>query len=96
MLQLVISFEYFSFIFSGVASFSSFAWPKTTLTLETEHGLTSEFGMGSGGSRALWPAYPIDFEEFKLIKFSLKISLADILESSCLSFFGAMYIFETL
>lgn len=41
---------------SGVASFSGFAWPKTTLMPETERGLTSEFGMGSGGSRALWPA----------------------------------------
>ena len=40
----------------GVASFSGFTWPKTTLIPETERGLTSEFGMGSGGSRALWPA----------------------------------------
>ena len=39
-----------------VASFPRFTWPKTTLQLETEHGLTSEFGMGSGGTRALWPA----------------------------------------
>jgi hypothetical protein len=41
-----------------VASFPSFAWPKTTLQRGTEHGLTSEFGMGSGGTRALWPANP--------------------------------------
>jgi hypothetical protein len=26
--------------------------------LGTERGLTSEFGMGSGGTRALWPANP--------------------------------------
>ena len=44
----------------GIASFLGFAWPKTTLTPGTERGLTSEFGMGSGGSRALWPATPID------------------------------------
>ena len=37
----------------NVASFPRFTWPKTTLQLETEHGLTSEFGMGSGGTRAL-------------------------------------------
>ena len=36
-----------------VASFPRFTWPKTTLQLETEHGLTSEFGMGSGGTLAL-------------------------------------------
>ena len=35
------------------ASFPKFTWPKTTLQLETERGLTSEFGMGSGGTRAL-------------------------------------------
>jgi hypothetical protein len=39
-----------------IASFPGFTWPKTTLTPETEHGLTSEFGMRSGGSHALWPA----------------------------------------
>ena len=42
--------------FKWIASFSGFTWPKTILTPETEHGLTSEFGMGSGGSHALWPA----------------------------------------
>ena len=36
-----------------VASFPRFTWPKTTLQLGTEHGLTSEFGMGSGGTRVL-------------------------------------------
>jgi hypothetical protein len=43
---------------SGAASFLGFTWPKTTLTPKTERGLTSEFGMGSGGARALWPATP--------------------------------------
>ncbi len=38
------------------ASFPEFTRPKTALQLGTEHGLTSEFGMGSGGTRALWPA----------------------------------------
>ena len=42
----------------GAAGFPGFAWPKTTLLPGTERGLTSEFGMGSGGSRALWPANP--------------------------------------
>ena len=40
-----------------VASFPKFTWPKTTLQSGTEHGLTSEFGTGSGGTHALWPAY---------------------------------------
>ena len=40
----------------GAASFSGFARPKTALQPETERSLTSEFGTGSGGSRALWPA----------------------------------------
>jgi hypothetical protein len=40
----------------SVASFPGFAWPKTKLQRGTEHGLTSEFGKGSGGTRALWPA----------------------------------------
>ena len=35
------------------ASFPGFAWPKTTLQQGTEHGLTSEFGTESGGTRAL-------------------------------------------
>ena len=39
-----------------VAGFPGFARPKTALKPGTERGLTSEFGMGSGGSRALWPA----------------------------------------
>ena len=39
-----------------IASFPGFTWPKTTLAPETERGLTSEFGMGSGGSHTLWPA----------------------------------------
>ena len=39
--------------FEWAASFPRFTWPKTTLQLGTEHGLTSEFGMGSGGTRAL-------------------------------------------
>ena len=38
------------------ASFPDFTRPKTALQLGTEHGLTSEFGTGSGGTRALWPA----------------------------------------
>lgn len=42
--------------FSGAAGFSGFARPKTALPPETERSLTSEFGTGSGGSRALWPA----------------------------------------
>ncbi len=37
------------------ASFRDFAKPKTSLMSQTERGLTSEFGMGSGGSHALWP-----------------------------------------
>jgi hypothetical protein len=37
------------------ASFHDFAKPKTSLMSQTERGLTSEFGMGSGGSHALWP-----------------------------------------
>ena len=41
------------------ASFSGFARPKTALPPETERSLTSEFGTGSGGSRALWPATEI-------------------------------------
>ena len=45
--------------FSGAASFSGFARPKTALPPETERSLTSEFGTGSGGSRALWPATEI-------------------------------------
>ena len=45
--------------FSGAASFSGFARPKTVLPPETERSLTSEFGTGSGGSRALWPATEI-------------------------------------
>ena len=40
----------------GSASFPDFTRPKTALQLGTEHGLTSEFGTGSGGTRALWPA----------------------------------------
>ena len=39
-----------------IASFLGFTQPKTALTPWTERGLTSEFGMGSGGSHALWPA----------------------------------------
>ena len=39
-----------------IASFLGFTWPKTTLSPGTERGLTSEFGMGSGGSHTLWPA----------------------------------------
>jgi hypothetical protein len=39
-----------------IASFLGFTQPKTALPPWTERGLTSEFGMGSGGSRALWPA----------------------------------------
>ena len=38
------------------ASFPDFTRPKTALQLGTEHGLTSEFGTGSGGTHALWPA----------------------------------------
>ncbi len=55
-IHLVISVGDFWGGFEVVASFSGFTWPKTTLTPETERGLTSEFGMGSGGSRVLWPA----------------------------------------
>ena len=36
-------------------SFPDFTRPKTALQLGTEHGLTSEFETGSGGTRALWP-----------------------------------------
>ncbi len=53
------------------ASFPRFAWPKTTLQPRTEHGLTSEFGMGSGGSRTLWPANPKVHGGSSLINFSL-------------------------
>ncbi len=73
---LVINFEYSLYgsakLNFRAASFPGFAWPKTTLTPETERGLTSEFGMGSGGSRALWPAYPTTLVEYEFIKFSLR------------------------
>ena len=76
---LVINFEYSLYgsakLNFRAASFPGFAWPKTTLTPETEHGLTSEFGMGSGGSRALWPAYPNIFAEYEFIKLSLRLKL---------------------
>ena len=65
MLQLVRSFR------SGAASFPGFAWPKTTLQLGTERGLTSEFGMGSGGTRTLWPAYSTYEVSLSFINFSL-------------------------
>ena len=47
-------------------------WPKTILQPETERGLTSEFGMGSGGTRALWPANPRVHVDFLLISLSLQ------------------------
>ena len=56
---------------SGAASFPGFAWPKTALKPGTERSLTSEFGMGSGGSRALWPANPKIHVRSLLINFSL-------------------------
>ena len=56
---------------SGVTSFPGFTWPKTTVQPETERGLTSEFGMGSGGTRALWPANPRLHGDFVLISLSL-------------------------
>ncbi len=54
-----------------IASFSGFTWPKTILTLETERGLTSEFGMGSGGSHALWPATQLSCSSFGFLMFRL-------------------------
>ena len=57
----------------GAAGFPGFAWPKTTLLPGTERGLTSEFGMGSGGTRALWPANPKIDHKSLLINFSVKV-----------------------
>jgi hypothetical protein len=47
--------NFFSYEKRWATSFPGFASPKTTLPPRTERGLTSEFGMGSGGSHALWP-----------------------------------------
>ena len=58
-------------MFKLIASFSGFTWPKTILTPETEHGLTSEFGMGSGGSHALWPATKLLCLTFGFLMFRL-------------------------
>ena len=55
------------------AGFPGFAWPKTTLTPGTERGLTSEFGMGSGGSHALWPATTLSKIKFLFINLSERI-----------------------
>jgi hypothetical protein len=58
-------------MFRWIASFSGFTWPKTILAPETEHGLTSEFGMGSGGSHALWPAIQLLCLTFGSLMFRL-------------------------
>jgi hypothetical protein len=50
------NFDATSWSLNGAAGFSGFARPKTVLPPETERSLTSEFGTGSGGSHALWPA----------------------------------------
>ncbi len=54
-----------------IASFPGFTWPKTTLAPETERGLTSEFGMGSGGSHTLWPATQLTNLTFAFLMFRL-------------------------
>ncbi len=58
-------------MFKWIASFSGFTWPKTILAPETERGLTSEFGMGSGGSHALWPATQLLCLSFGFLMFRL-------------------------
>jgi hypothetical protein len=67
-------------MFRWIASFPGFTWPKTTLTPETERGLTSEFGMGSGGSHALWPATQLPCLTFWFFKVSLVVQETYILE----------------